>query len=114
MRRALANALQNALDERYPRAEIVSVSAREGSGLEAWFERVAHAEAQSGTAMEVDYDLYAEGEALLGWMNCTLQISADEAIDGNALLTTLAAAHSKTIGSGQSGNRPFENDSDAR
>ena len=84
------NALQNALKERYPRAEIVSVSAREGSGLEAWFESVAYAEAQSETAMQVDYDLYAEGEALLGWMNCTLQMAAEQPTDGNALLTTLA------------------------
>ena len=82
--------LKQALAERYPRAEVFAVSAREGSGLEAWFERVADAEAQSGAAMEVDYDIYAEGEALLGWMNCTLQISAEEALDGNALLTKLA------------------------
>lgn len=83
--------LQNALKQRYPRAEVFAVSARDGSGLEAWFERIANTEAQSGAAMDVDYDLYAEGEALLGWMNCTLQISSDEVVDGNALLKKLAS-----------------------
>lgn len=89
--------LKQALNQRFPRAEVFAVSAREGSGLNAWFERVVDAEAQSGAAMDVDYDLYAEGEALLGWMNCTLQISADEAVDGNALLVKLASDIQKQL-----------------
>lgn len=83
--------LEQALGERYPHTEVFAVSAREETGLDVWFERVASAEAESGAAMEVDYDLYAEGEALLGWMNCTLQISGSEGVDGNAFLTKLAA-----------------------
>jgi G3E family GTPase len=83
--------LQQALGERYPNAEVFAVSARENIGLEAWFERTINDEAQSGAAMDVDYDLYAEGEALLGWMNCTLQLSSDKDVDGNALLIQLAS-----------------------
>ena len=40
--------------------------------------------------MEVDYELYAQGEALLGWLNATVQISAQAPFDGNALLRALA------------------------
>ena len=83
--------LEQALRQRYPRAEVFAVSAREGSGLEAWFQAITDAEATGGGAMEVDYDLYAEGESLLGWMNCTLHISSEEPVDGNALLAKLAA-----------------------
>ncbi len=41
--------------------------------------------------MKVDYDEYAEGEALLGWLNVSSNISGDE-FDGNELLVQLAAS----------------------
>ena len=40
--------------------------------------------------MEVDYALYAEGEALLGWLNCTAQLEARNPFDANAVLKRLA------------------------
>ena len=30
--------------------------------------------------MEVDYAVYADGEALLGWLNCTVQLAATEGV----------------------------------
>ncbi|MBB6048545.1 GTP-binding protein [Armatimonas rosea] len=81
--------LEQALTARFPKAQLVRTSAREGVGLEPWLERLSHEQAQTGTAMEVDYDRYADGEALLGWLNATLQLSADEPFDGNVLLTSL-------------------------
>ena len=41
--------------------------------------------------MEVDYELYAEGEALLGWLNATVQLAAPAGFDADATLKTLAA-----------------------
>jgi hypothetical protein len=40
--------------------------------------------------MNVDYDMYAEGEALLGWLNATFQLSAGASFDGNRFLRELA------------------------
>ena len=40
--------------------------------------------------MEVDYDVYAEGEALLGWLNCTAHLSSKRAFNGNEVLRQLA------------------------
>lgn len=40
--------------------------------------------------MEVDYDHYAEGEALLGWLNAAARVVADVEFDGNSWLTSLA------------------------
>lgn len=40
--------------------------------------------------MQVDYEVYAEGEALLGWLNGTAQLNAGEPFDANALLQRLA------------------------
>jgi G3E family GTPase len=91
------HALRAALRERNPRAEILAVSAREGSGLEGWFESLA-AEAGTAPPPELDYDLYAEGEARLGWLNATLRVEAEAAFDGNHLLRHLAGLVQERLG----------------
>ena len=82
--------LRSTLQREYPNAEILSVSARSGIGLEDWFQRLeTHSPANRNT-MEVDYDLYAEGEALLGWLNATLALRCPSDFDANAFLKALA------------------------
>ena len=82
--------LRQALAAGFPRAEIFQVSARQGRGLEDWFARITATDQPGGTAMEVDYEVYAEGEALLGWLNCTALLSAAEGFDANAVLEQIA------------------------
>jgi hypothetical protein len=41
--------------------------------------------------MEVDYEVYADGEALLGWLNATVTLKAEDEFDANAFLKDLAA-----------------------
>ena len=82
--------LRAALRERNPRAEILPVSAREGHGLAAWFERLEHMRAGTAAPPELDYDLYAEGEARLGWLNASVRLDGESAFDGNRLLRLLA------------------------
>ena len=83
-------ALEQALTSRFPHAEIVTVSARTGENLDDWFGRLSDTLA-ARDAMDVDYDIYAEGEALLGWHNATCRLSAAAPFDGNQFLTRLAA-----------------------
>jgi CobW/HypB/UreG, nucleotide-binding domain len=82
-------ALEEALGARFPQAQRVTVSARTGANLDDWFDRLS-APLVSRPAMEVDYDVYAEGEALLGWLNATLHVSAQSPFDGNLFLQHLA------------------------
>jgi G3E family GTPase len=82
--------LEKALRTNYPNAQVYLASARTGEGLDAWFARVAGSESDSRPAPAVDYDIYAEGEALLGWFNATFHISASSPFDGNLLLRNLA------------------------
>ena len=82
-------ALEGALSARFPKAEIVTVSARSGENLTNWFARLS-GQQSSRPAMEVDYDTYAEGEALLGWLNATCLLSSSQPFDGNAFLHDLA------------------------
>ena len=81
--------LERALSTRFPQAEIVTVSARTGANLDDWFGRLS-APLASRPAMEVDYEMYAEGEALLGWLNATFRVSASSPFDGNRFLQRLA------------------------
>jgi G3E family GTPase len=61
--------LHERLRKQYPGKKVFSVSARTGEGLESWFEAMMGASSAPSTLMEVDYDRYATGEALLGWVN---------------------------------------------
>ena len=82
--------LRDALERYVPEAEVLEVSARTGAGLAEWLNRLTTTEQPAGQAMDVDYAAYAEGEALLGWLNATVQLSAATAFDGNTVLQQLA------------------------
>ena len=100
---ALSATLDAELARRYPRAQRFFVSARSGLGLDAWFAHITHARQGAGTAMPVDYDTYAEGEALLGWYNATVSVRAGAArdADGNRLVERLMAlAQARLIAAG--------------
>ncbi len=63
--------------KQWPLAHISSISAKTGSGLSEWLNYVmTHTE--SGTHLaEVDYDTYAEGEAVLGWLNASIELNGN-------------------------------------
>ncbi len=83
-----------ALGREFPEATIFEVSARDGTGCEAWFEAVLAAEMNTGRFLDIDYDRYGEGEALLGWLNATVEIKCEgcgvDEFDGNELLESIA------------------------
>lgn len=90
-------ALRQAIAAKFPGKEILAVSARDGANLDAWFARLTGGEQARGEAMEVDYQVYADGEALLGWLNCTVQLSTQNAIDSEEFLKWLAGEIQKRL-----------------
>lgn len=84
--------LKQRLGQSFPDSYLLQVSARSGAGLDVWFDRITAEEQGVRPVMEVDYEIYAEGEALLGWLNATVEVSGTEPIDGNGLLRQLAAS----------------------
>jgi len=90
--------LTAALSERFPRAEVLVASALEGEGTETWFARLLAETGATAPTMALDYSTYAEGEALLGWLNATVRVSSassgeaqgDDTFDANAFLVDLA------------------------
>lgn len=91
--------LRNALAAAAPRAVIHACSAREGSGLEPWFTEMRDGVSQATAIAEIDYDEYAYGESLLGWLNAEVRIGeadADE-YDGTALLVEILTEVRETL-----------------
>jgi G3E family GTPase len=82
--------LHAGLAAQYPRAMVLSVSARAGTNLDVWFSKLEQDVHGSNPTMQVDYDIYADGEALLGWLNATVHLEATTAFDAEQVLTSLA------------------------
>jgi G3E family GTPase len=86
-----------ALKQHFPRAEVREVSTVTGEGLNAWFDRIAGGDLGHERSMDVDYDVYADGEALLGWLNTRVHLAAKDEFDGNAFLFNLAIGLQKQL-----------------
>lgn len=85
-------ALKTALENRFPGRPVLAISARDGRGIDEWLERILVSPSGDASTMEVDYDAYAEGEALLGWLNATARVTASVPADGNAFVADLGQA----------------------
>ena len=85
------------LAEQFPRAKVLAVSARTGAGLDDWFNQITATEQVARVAMDVDYEVYAEGEALLGWLNATVILSNQKSFDGNQVIRDLANTMSRLL-----------------
>lgn len=87
----LRQQLVEVLGREFPGSEVLCISAKEGTGLDPWFQRLEELECPTRPTMDLDYDLYAEGEALLGWLNATIDVRATSPFDGNALIMRLVS-----------------------
>lgn len=101
------------LSEQYSEIPVIRMSAKSGAGFEALREFIDQRGAFGKRVMEVDYDVYAEGEAELGWLNCQAKISASHPMELDEFLMQLLGrlhhelmeqdaevAHLKVIGMG--------------
>jgi hypothetical protein len=99
------------IETEVPRTPILRISARTGEGFEALVEFLDQKGEFGRRILDLDYDIYAEGEAELGWLNSSLVVSAPEAFALDDLLLDVVerlrgslaqagaeTAHLKTIG----------------
>ena len=68
--------LAQLLDEQFPGRPIVRMSAKTGEGFAAFCEFLDQRGDFGRYLMDVDYDVYAAGEAELGWLNSQLALSS--------------------------------------
>lgn len=91
--------LRAGLAEQFPGKRVFEISARAGDGMAEWFDWTLAETDHSGSPLEIDYNRYGEGEALLGWLNATLHLepSGDGEFDGNQLLRDFASSLRQTM-----------------
>ncbi|QDT65900.1 GTP-binding protein [Calycomorphotria hydatis] len=95
----------------HPDTTLLPISAKEGTGFEAFVELLDQQGDFARKILDIDYDIYAEGEAELGWLNASVNLTGTEpfALDDllmrviEQLRSQLRAAghepaHLKTIG----------------
>jgi len=76
--------LESQVSKQFPEIPVFCMSAKTGAGLDSWLAFVESGADTGRRIAEVDYDVYAEGEAVLGWLNARLQIESPNAIDWEA------------------------------
>ena len=87
--------IQSQLEKRYPGKKIGFISSKSGDGFDAWLSEIQSATDVGSTIVPVDYDRYAHGEAVLGWLNATATVTPNA--DGKRLLTDLLTAFHSEI-----------------
>lgn len=81
----------------FPGIPLRVVSAESGEGIEAWIEDVLAGADAGARVIDVDYDRYANGEAVLGWLNARIGLRWTADLQANwpdylrTLLTALQA-----------------------
>ncbi|MFN7292500.1 MAG: GTP-binding protein [Pirellula sp.] len=78
--------LMRLLGEQYPNKAIIQLSAKNGDGIDALCEYLDRQGVFGQNVMDVDYEIYAEGEAELGWLNCQATFNATQSVDLDQLL----------------------------
>lgn len=78
--------LINYLGNLYPGKQIIGISAKTGEGYSEWIKTIDSDMEAGKNITDVDYDIYASGEASLGWLNSTIAISSGNSFDGNRFL----------------------------
>jgi Ni2+-binding GTPase involved in maturation of urease and hydrogenase len=74
---------------RFPDKEVFGLSAREGTGFDKLVAAAETTVTFRKSMMDVDYKIYAEGEAELGWLNCQVTAKCGSAFELDQLLLDL-------------------------
>ncbi len=67
--------LVESVETRFPGKKVLAASSLTGAGFDALSSILSEQTSRQSKRLEIDYDRYAAGEAELGWLNCTLQVT---------------------------------------
>lgn len=76
--------------------KVMTVSTLNGNGIKEWFDEVANRQGEGTKILDIDYDKYAHGEAVLGWLNGTVALTGKNAY-WDALLKDIMTGICKAI-----------------
>ncbi len=76
--KAEVDELHRLLEAEVPGVPILRLSAKNGEGFEALLETLDQQGIFGKRILELDYDVYAEGEAELGWLNSSMKVTSQD------------------------------------
>lgn len=79
--------------------KVMTVSTQNGVGVAEWYDEVSHREGEGIKLLDIDYDKYAHGEAVLGWLNGTVSLTAGKPVFWDALLKDIMNGIAKSVSS---------------
>lgn len=82
---------------KYPGTPILRLSAKTGQGLEGLTELLEQEGNFGRKILDIDYDIYAEGEAELGWLNSSVHVTARAAFTLDDLLMDVVQRLQKSM-----------------
>lgn len=108
---AQVDELNSLIETHHPDTPVIRVSARTGDGFDGLIQFLEQDGDFGRRVLDIDYDIYAEGEAELGWLNSSLRVSSETEFQLDDMLLAITceladrlkaidaeAAHLKTIG----------------
>lgn len=69
-------ALKSETEKKFPTSQVMFVSSLTGTGLHDWLKEVITRTDAGKRLLDIDYDRYAHGESVLGWLNGTILLHA--------------------------------------
>ncbi len=79
-----------ALINRFPNKAIMAISAQKGTGMDTWLETLLTGRPGANTVLrEIDYDRYAQAEAILGWLNGAVKMTCARTFESSEFLGSL-------------------------
>lgn len=78
------------LGKRFPEKTVMAISAKDGNGLDDWLGDLLSGRPGANTVLrKIDYDRYANAEAVLGWLNAAISLRAYERFSAPSLAEAL-------------------------
>src|SRR5207248_3255469 len=84
--------------ERFPGTPVLRVSAKTGQGFDGVFALLDQEGDFGRKILNIDYDTYAEGEAELGWLNSSVNVSAGRPFELDQLLLEIVSGLRDALG----------------
>ena len=85
------------LKQAYPDAQIIGLSAHRGDGVAQWIGQTSAESSRGSQMLDVDYALYADAEASLGWLNAKIALTGEPALSPSAWIEQIFDSLNRTF-----------------
>jgi G3E family GTPase len=81
--------VESLIRSQFPSIPVMTMSAASGEGVDQWLDVILAGGRAGQRIADIDYDIYAAGEAALGWLNAAVRLNAANSINWKVLGTDM-------------------------